>query len=98
VILAVSGFGQVFSYQIAGNAVKRDIARLFALPRYLWMWHAAAFVSGSLCHDAGRELEQIQFLLGHASVQTTERYIGCLQNFREAVNDRFQISLANNAP
>ena len=27
-----------------------------------------------LCHQAGGELEQIQFLLGHASVQTTERY------------------------
>jgi integrase len=27
-----------------------------------------------LCHLAGGELEQIQFLLGHASVQTTERY------------------------
>jgi integrase len=27
-----------------------------------------------LCHDSGGELEQIQFLLGHASVQTTERY------------------------
>jgi integrase len=51
-----------------------------------------------LCHEAGGELEQIQFLLGHASVQTTERYIGCRQNLREAVNDRFQISLANNAP
>jgi integrase len=47
-----------------------------------------------LCHDAGGELEQIQFLLGHASVQTTERYIGCRQKFKEAVNDRFQISLS----
>jgi site-specific recombinase XerD len=28
----------------------------------------------------GGELEHIQFLLGHASVQTTERYIGCKQN------------------
>ena len=30
-----------------------------------------------LCHTSGGELEQIQFLLGHASVQTTERY--CVQ-------------------
>ena len=27
-----------------------------------------------LCHLSGGELEQIQFLLGHVSVQTTERY------------------------
>jgi site-specific recombinase XerD len=26
-----------------------------------------------LCHAAGGELEQIQFLLGHVSVQTTEK-------------------------
>jgi site-specific recombinase XerD len=40
-----------------------------------------------LCHDAGGELDQIQFLLGHVSVQTTERYIGCKQRLRNAVND-----------
>ena len=40
-----------------------------------------------LCHLAGGELEQIQFLLGHASVQTTERYLGCKQKLRHAVND-----------
>jgi integrase len=41
-----------------------------------------------LCYQAGGELEQIQFLLGHVSVQTTERYLGCKQRFRNAVNDR----------
>ena len=40
-----------------------------------------------LCHLAGGELEQIQFLLGHVSVQTTERYLGCKQKLRHAVND-----------
>jgi len=40
-----------------------------------------------LCHLAGGELEQIQFLLEHASVQTTEHYLGCKQKLRHAVND-----------
>ena len=41
-----------------------------------------------LCHLAGGELEQIQFLLGHVSVETTERYLGCKQKLRDAVNDQ----------
>lgn len=41
-----------------------------------------------LCHEAGGELEQIQFLLGHVSVQTTEHYLGCKQRLRMAVNDK----------
>jgi site-specific recombinase XerD len=44
-----------------------------------------------LCHVSGGELDQIQFLLGHVSVQTTERYLGCKQRIREAVNDRIGI-------
>jgi integrase len=41
-----------------------------------------------LCHQAGGELEQIEFLLGHVSVETTERYLGCKQRLRNAVNDK----------
>ena len=44
-----------------------------------------------LCHLAGGELDQIRFLLGQVSIQTTERYLGCKQRLRCAVNDRLGI-------
>jgi site-specific recombinase XerD len=44
-----------------------------------------------LCHSAGGELEQIQFLLGHRSVETTERYLGSRQRIAHAVNDNLGI-------
>jgi site-specific recombinase XerD len=51
-----------------------------------------------LCHSSGGELEQIQFLLGHASVQTTEQYLGCKQNLGHPVNDRFQLNKLASPP
>jgi integrase len=36
--------------------------------------HDCRRTCAKLCHAAGGELEQIQFLLGHVSVETTERY------------------------
>jgi integrase len=58
--------------------------------------HDLRRTSACLCHQAGGELEQIQFLLGHVSVQKAERYLGCKQRFRNAVNDR--IGLEPDAP
>jgi hypothetical protein len=67
-------------------------------------WAACITVMNALLHNdvsagaflakdsaAGGELEQIQFLLGHVSVQTTERYLGCTQRIASAVNDRIGI-------
>jgi site-specific recombinase XerD len=61
------------------------------------VWHVVkncakrAGIDKRLCRDAEGELGQIQFLLGHVSVQTTEKYLGCTQRTREAVNDRIGI-------
>jgi integrase len=40
-----------------------------------------------LCRKNGGGLEQIKFLLGHSSIQTTERYLGSEQEIAIAVND-----------
>ncbi len=40
-----------------------------------------------LCRKSGGNLEQIKFLLGHSSIQTTERYLGSEQEIAVAVND-----------
>jgi integrase len=46
-----------------------------------------------LCRAAGGELEQIQLLLGHASVQTTERYLGTKQDLVRAPNDAIKLTI-----
>lgn len=82
----MSGHG--FTAKVIWNVV-RAAATKCALPNVAP--HDLRRTCARLCHEAGGELEQIQFLLGHVSVQTTERYLGCKQRFRNAVNDRLGI-------
>jgi integrase len=50
--------------------------------------HDVRRTCAKLCRAAAGDLEQIQLLLGHISVQTTERYLGTKQDLAEAPNDR----------
>jgi integrase len=56
--------------------------------------HDCRRTCAKLCRAAGGELEQIQMLLGHASVQTTERYLGTKQDLVHAPNDRIKLRVA----
>ena len=60
----------------------------------IWRLTIAGAAARGCVMGSGGELEQIQFLLGHASVQTTERYIGYEQRLREAVNNGLGIALS----
>jgi site-specific recombinase XerD len=56
--------------------------------------HDLRTTCAKLCRAAGGELEQIQLLLGHASVQTTERYLGTKQDLVHAPNDGIKLRVA----
>jgi site-specific recombinase XerD len=77
-------WGNGVSEQVVWHVVKQ-YARILGITQLAP--HDLRRSCAKLCHASGGELEQIQFLLGHVSVQTTERYLGCKQRIRGAVND-----------
>jgi integrase len=95
---AVSRAGKVWGEGISQNVVwyvVRSCCRRAGLDHIVP--HDLRRTCAKLCHASGGELEQIQFLLGHASVLTTERYLGCKQNLGHPVNDRFSLKIATAA-
>jgi site-specific recombinase XerD len=81
-------WGEGLSVKAVWHIVK-DSAKQAGLPNIAP--HDLRRSCARLCQTAGGELEQIQFLLGHVSIQTTERYLGSKQRIRCAVNDRIGI-------
>lgn len=66
-------------------AVVTESAREIGIERF--GAHDLRRTCAKLCRKAGGDLEQIKFLLGHSSIQTTERYLGSEQEIAVAVND-----------
>ncbi len=97
--------GSVFHSMNRGDQVQAAALREKVVWQLLQPYAAAAGVPGlaphdcrrtcaKLCRAAGGELEQIQLLLGHASVQTTERYLGTKQDLVHAPNDGIKLRVA----
>jgi integrase len=89
---AIDKTGRVWGKGMSAKAlwqVVRDVASEAGITKLAP--HDLRRTCARLCHLAGGELDQIQFLLGHVSIQTTERYLGCKQKLHNAVNDRLGI-------
>ena len=97
--------GYVFRPVNRGDRVTGDAFSEKVIWQMLRQYATAAGVPGiaphdcrrscaKLCRAAGGELEQIQLLLGHASVQTTERYLGTRQDLVHAPNDAIKLKVA----
>ncbi len=84
----VSRTGSVWGAGITEKVIRHVVRKCAAVAGIAKLSpHDCRRTCARLCHAAGGELEQIQFLLGHVSVETTERYLGCKQKLRMAVND-----------
>jgi hypothetical protein len=59
--------------------------------------HAARRTFAKLALKGGARLEQIQLSLGHASIRTTERYLGVEQDLTDAPCDRLGLRLSEAA-
>ena len=60
-----------------GNLAAHDLRRTFA----------------KLAHKGGAGIDQIQLSLGHASIVTTERYLGVTQDLTDAPCDHLEIKI-----
>jgi integrase len=85
---AGTAWGDSMTEKVVWHVVKEYAAKL-GLSRVAP--HGLRRSCARLCHAAGGELEQIQFLLGHVSVQATEGCLGCKQRLKGAVNGQIGI-------
>jgi len=83
--------GEILSEKVVWQLIK-PYAEIAGVPGIAP--HDLRRTCAKLCRAGGGELEQIQMLLGHASVQTTERYLGTKQDLVHAPNDVIKLRVA----
>lgn len=88
VLRGMNRHGKITHETLSGAAIF-DIATLYGKEIGVKVRpHDLRRTCAKLCRKHGGELEQIQLLLGHASIQTTERYLGTKQDLTNGPNDR----------
>ena len=91
VFRAVNKGGRVNGEGLTGQAIY-DVVREYAGQDVAA--HDLRRTFAKLAHKGGAGLDQIQLTLGHASIATTERYLGLAQDLTDAPCDRLGLRLA----
>ena len=95
IFCAVSRHGKITSRTISEQAVLdnvRQYGKQIGLENI--RPHDLRRTCAKLCRSRGGELEQIQLLLGHSSIQITEQYLGTKQDLVHAPNDAIKLRVA----
>jgi len=89
----LSRTGRIIREELTPQGI-RNIVNLYGRKLSLTVApHDCRRTCAKLAHKGGAGLEQIQLMLGHASLMTTERYLGVKQNLTDAPCDHLGLDL-----
>jgi len=86
-------FGTFRGIQIAPQTVYDTVKKYAQMCGFDLSPHDLRRTFAKLSYKGGTDLKQIQYSLGHSSVETTERYLGIEQDFEDSPSDRLGIKL-----
>lgn len=93
VFLAINKGGRVNGAGMTAQAVHDVVIENASRLDYQLAAHDLRRTFAKLAHKGGAGLDQIQLSLGHASIKTTERYLGISQDLADAPCDRLGLRL-----
>jgi integrase len=85
---SISRYGKLGDQQMSEESVKLILSH-YSVPcgHATFRPHDARRTCARLCRSGNAALEDVQELLGHSSIQTTERYLGKTEGFKRAITD-----------
>ena len=88
VFRSISRHGKLGGRQMSEESVKLILSHYTNLcGHYNFRPHDARRTCARLCRSGNAAIEDVQELLGHSSIQTTERYLGKTEGFKRAITN-----------
>ena len=89
----VNKSGRLYGDELTPQAIYNVVAHYSEVAGSVVAAHDLRRTFARLAHHGGAALDQIQLTLGHASIQTTERYLGIRQDLHHAPCDVLGLAL-----